>query len=221
MPKEIENADGTKETLFTQEELDAKAADEVAAKVAEAESKAADEKTELETKLAEATEKLTKELDKTRNFEALRDKLGKKEDNGSDLAKTVDNLSKQLDEINRRPVEEAKNDFITKNIGTNKELKDKFDVFFGKLGSDAKTKVEVEAAMSAAFILASDGKKPDISTRMQRGSVNDNFAELSDGQETEMSREIASKMGLTEEDKKKYGKGAKVDLIKPTPIAKK
>lgn len=213
----IKNDDGTETEVYTAEELQAKAQEVADAKIAEERERIEAENAvtlaEKESELLETQEKLQKLQDKDYNFSKVRDANKKDAAAQKKLEEDIANLRQEIAAISKQPIEEAKTDFLNKNIGDNKELRDKFDLFYEKLGANVKSRSEAQMAMEQAFILANDGKKPDSSSRMQHTNVNDNFADLPDGSESEISKEIGKRMGLSDEDKKKYAK--KVDWFSP------
>lgn len=217
MPKTITDPDtGEEVEVFTQEEVEVRAKELGESLTADERERLEQEKEaailEKEEKLVEAQEKLKKLEDKDYNFKQVARGAKAKEEEENALKETMANLRKEVDEVRKAPMDEAKNSFIADHLEGNKELHDKFDVFMDKLGKDAKNVTELKSAMEQAYMLANDGKKPDTTTQIQRTGINDNFADLPDGAESQDSKDIGASLGLSAEDKKKYGSG-KVKLI--------
>jgi hypothetical protein len=217
MPTIIKNEAGEEVEVFSAEELQAKAQEVADAKVAEErehmEAENAVVLAEKEAELLETQEKLQKLQDKDYNFSKVRDANKKDAAAQKKLEEDMASLRQEIAAISKQPIEEAKTDFLNKNIGANKELQDKFNIFYEKLGANVKSRTEAQMAMEQAFMLANDGKKPDNGGRMQHTNVNDNFADLPEGTESETSKDIGKRMGLSTEDKKKYA--GKVDWFSP------
>lgn len=191
----IKQEDGSEIEVFTQEELNAKA--EEAAEAARKETEA--EKSELE-------DKLKKLQDKEFNFNQLRSKTEKGNEAAEKLASEIEVLKQQIGEVKQQPFVKAKEEFVTKNVGADEELKKKFEFFFEPLASKAKTQEDYNAALAGAFAAATGGtRQPSfeglmVSTRVTPPSSGGNE------QESEASKTFANAFGITSEDKKKYGK---------------
>lgn len=215
MPQTITLEDGTEQEVFTQEEVEAKAAEVAEAKVAEA-------KSEVETILAEKEAELQKLKDKEYNFNNLRNKTEKTDEEKAEVLKKAEELEKSISEmqttiaeVQKQPLEAAKSQFIANNIGADKDLKEKFDFFYEKLGKDAKTMDEVNQALAGAFNAAAGGaRQPDFTGRAVHTSVSDNFAGMNDaGHETEASQAFGQMLGLSKEDKKNFGGAVKTGTV--------
>lgn len=221
MPQKITQADGTEIEVFTKEELETQAKEQAENLVAEERQKLEKEKTELATskseleeQLADAKDKLQKLEDKDHNFEQLRKKNNKDDEQKTELAKTVESLQKQISEIAKAPFATAKDSFIANNIpAEKKELKEKFDHYMGKLGEGVKTVEQMQAAMKEALILAGQGDSVSINADGKMIVTNPglNLDKSQSGEQTEAGREFAQAFGITEEDRKKHG-GSKVKL---------
>lgn len=222
MPQTIRLEDGTEQEVYTREELDAQATELAEARVAEVretlEAETATVMYEQEQRLVEAQERLRKAEEKELNFKSLREKTNRTEEEKSraseeleTLRKTVASLEGTVEEVKRQPFEVAKTQFIQNNIGADKDLADKFDYFYTKLGNDAKTMDEVNQALVAAFNAASGGaRQPDLTGRMTRTSVAPNYAAMQDGSnESQDSQSFGQMLGLSPEDKKLYGGAVK------------
>lgn len=217
MPKTIKDEEtGEEIEVFTQEEVEAKAKEQAEVLTnQEKERIEAEKDAELlakEEELADAQEKLKKLQDKEHNFNVVARGKDKKDKEEEALKEQMEKLQAEVDEVRKAPMDTIRSEFEAAHFEGNKELKDKFDVFMDKLGNGAKTVTEIKAAMEQAYMLANDGKKPEVANNITRTGVNENFADLPDGQESQDSKDIGAAMGLSAEDKKKYGAG-KVKLI--------
>lgn len=215
MPQTITQEDGTEVEVFTQEEVEAKAAEVAEAKVAEA-------KSEAEVVLAEKESELQKLKDKEMNFNNLRNKTEKSDEEKAEVLRKAEELEASITEmkgtiaeVQRQPLEAAKSQFITNNIGADKDLKEKFDFFYEKLGKDAKTMDEVNQALAGAFNAAAAGtRQTDFTGRQVHTSVSDNFAGMNDTSvESEDSQAFGQMLGLSKEDKKNFGGAVKTQSV--------
>jgi hypothetical protein len=199
--------DGEEKEVFTQEEVEAQAAEL-------AESKVAEVKTASDIQLAEKEEELQKLKDKEFNFNSLRNKTEKTDEEKAEIARKAEELEKSISdmqttiaEVQKQPLEAAKSQFVNNNIGADKDLKEKFDFFYAKLGADAKNMDQVNEALAASFNAATGGaRQPDFTGRAVHTSVNSDFSGMGNSKhESESSQKFGELLGLTPEDKKTYG----------------
>lgn len=210
MPKTIKDEESGEEIeVYSKEELEAAA-----------EAKAAEERERLEAEKEEALEaanaekeeletKLKKFEDKDYNFSKLREKKNKNEDGESqeEIQKKIDELNQKIDAIGNQSKEDTLNDFIKNKVGEDKETKEKFDYYYKRLGSDAKSKEEIQKAATEALQLATGGSyQPDRDQSMHSVGANQNYRQQNTGEPSEQAKEIGSKLGVSDEDRKKYGK---------------
>lgn len=231
MPTTIKDADGNDVEMFSA----AEAAEQAEAKAKEiAEAQVQQERERLNTeheaaildrdeKLADAQEKLEKAQAKELNFKALREKTGKdKPEADEKTTKEIAELRETVAAIQKQPFEQAKTAFLQNNIGSDKDLGEKFELFFKKLSAGAKTVEEYTVALDSSLLLASGGiRQPNRDGGMVRTSVNPNFS--GDGQkvETQDSQNFGTLLGINAEDKKALsGKNGTMDLLAPTPLKK-
>lgn len=236
MPVKVKQEDGTEIDAYTVEEMtaqaDAKAKEAAeAAKVAEAERLTTEHEAALlekEEALAEAQEKLRKAEDKQTNMKALREAAeGKNKEKSEEEKKNAEDL-KALQEtvanIQKQPFETAKANFIKANVGADKELGDKFDFFFKKLSSGAKTLEEYNIALESSMTLATGKPYQANDSRMTRTSVNPDFGGEGGKAESQDSQNFGQLLGITAEDKKQFGgvvKNGTVPLFAQTPAKDK
>lgn len=202
----ITQADGTELEVFSQEEADA-----LAATKAEEAAQAERERLEAEhqSKLLEAEEakaELEKKLkgyaDKEFNFNQLRNKKEKGDEESKKLSEALKEVHERIAKVESQPFEKMKNDFIEANgISADKELSDKFDYFFKPLQGQAKTEADLKAALTGAYAAATGGaKQPSFEGMMVSTRVSPTGSK--EGQVSKASLEIATSLGLTEEDRK-------------------
>lgn len=128
--------------------------------------KEAAEKLEAEKKAAvdAATADLKKQLEEKENeLKGLKDKdfnFGKVNTQKEELEKTVEDLKKRVDEAEKKPIEYAKNNALDAFAGSNKELREKIEFHFGRVGKEAKSPQEVDQAMKEAYLLATGRAVP-------------------------------------------------------------
>lgn len=203
MPIKVTQEDGTEIEALTQEEASAlaeqKANEAAAAKEAELSAVHAAEKEKIEAELAGLR-------DKDYNFQQLRQKAENKGLNEEETKAQIATLTARLDEIARQPVLDTKEEFIKSKIGDDKEKRELFDHYFSRLGADAKSKEEVLRASEEALVLASKGEYKPGESQLYSTGVNQNYRNTTPGVVSEESREIGNLLGVTDEDRKKYGK---------------
>jgi len=199
MPEIIKKEDGTEVEVFTAEELQTKA--EEAAQI-ERERLEAEHKTEKE----ELERKLKGFEDKDYNFNQLRNKTAKENEEKDKILEELKKVNDKINNVEQQPIKKAKEDFIALNkIAGDKELSDKFEHFYSLMASSAKTPDEVTAACIGALAAATGGQKqPSLDGLM----VGTRFTPLnkSDGAVSQASVEIGNALGVSDEDRKKYGK---------------
>lgn len=234
MPQKV-TIDGVEQEVFTSEEVTAQA--EAKAKEASDAAVAAEQerlKDEHEADIAareEASAADKVELEKLRkkdlNFEKLRNSKTLTPEQEAEAKRVADDLKKtndRLDAIEKQPFETALSTFKNNNIGADKDLAEKFDFFFKKLSSGAKTLVEHETALTAAFLASTGGtRQPNTSSQMVRTSVDDGFGGEKGKTESQDSQNFGALLGLTPEQKKQFAPIAKgtVPMFYQTPQKEK
>lgn len=198
----IKNEAGEEIDVLTQEEADAL----VAQKAAEVEAAKQAELDNLAAEKATIEEELGKFRNKDYNFEALRNKAENKGKTEEELKKQIEDINKRLESVAQQPILDTKADFVRMNIGDDKEKSDLFEYYYKKLGADAKTRGEVIKASQEALALATNGAyKPGDGNAISTG-ISHNYRDESKKETSETSKAIGSLLGITEEDRKKYGK---------------
>jgi len=227
MPQKV-TIEGVETEVFTTEEVTAQAeakAKEIAdAKVAEETERLNTEHEsallERDEALKEAQEKLEKAEKKELNFNALRKKTEKTDEQKAEEKKVADDvkaLRETVAEIQKQPFESAKASFVKNNIGADKELGEKFDFFFKKLGTGVKSVEEQQIALESAMTLATGKPYEAGHGRMTGVSVDPGFGGERGKQESQDSQNFGALLGLTPEDKKKYAVTGTVPLFAQTP----
>lgn len=206
----IKNEAGEEIEVFSQEEVDAlaktKAEEAAQAERERLEAEHAAEKSALEDEKTQLEADLKKFQDKDYNFNQLRNKKDKESSEAAALAKQLEEVNARLGRVEAQPFEKAKNEFMAvNNITGDKELKEKFEHFFEPLAKTAKSEEDHKAALAGAFAAATGGtRQPSFDGLM----VSTRVTPPSSGgaAETEASKSFAQAFGLSEADKKKYGK---------------
>jgi len=208
MPQTIKDADGNDIEVFTQEEVDAAAEEKARLEAERVESEKQTELDALAAEKQELEEKLQKEQEKEKNFEKVRRKAeGKDIEINEELKKQIDELNKRIDSVAQRPVDDTKAEFIKARVGEEKEKIDKFEYYYKRLGADAKSKEEVLKAANEALVLATGGEyKPSMDGQMFSVGASQNYRQQKTEQVSEESKAIGNLLGITAEDRKKYGK---------------
>lgn len=199
----VTQEDGTEIEVFTQEDLDARTQEE-------SERIASEKQVEIERLASEGKER-DEELEKLRNkdmnFERVR-KAGEKKSGElpPEAISQIEELKKRMDEITAQPKIEVKDQFIRNHIGDDKEKKDMFEYYFGRLVPENATKDQVTKAAEEAMTLLSKGEyKPDTSSAMFSASASANYRNSAPKETSEISKQMGAMFGVTEEDRKKYG----------------
>lgn len=204
MPQKVKiTVDGqeVEQEVFTQAELD----EQSTARATEAAQTAREEAgVEAQAKIDELNAELEKEKAKEKNFKALRDSKGGPVP--EELTKKIEDISKELAELKQQPIKSVVGNFKKNNYGEDKDLNTKFDHYFDKLGKDAKTEEEILKAATDAHALVSGGQKPNTDYKMTGTRVSGDFRKPQEGQESDASKSFGQAFGLSEADKKKYGK---------------
>ena len=204
MPQIITNEAGEEIEVYTQAETEAMLSEKVEAiseeKQAELDAIAA-EKLEIE-------DELQKLRNKDMNFRNLEKKAaGKEVEVSEEIKSQISSLEEKINQLAAQPKNDVKQDFVKQFIGEDKEQSERFEYYYERLGSEAKTKDEVLKAAQEALTLASGGEyKPDLTSGMYSTGVNQNYRNTPTGEVSETSKEIGNLFGITPEDRKKYGK---------------
>lgn len=154
-----------------------------------------------------------------KDLEGLKDKdfnFGKLTKQKEEAEKALEEAKAKLADAEKKPVEDAIKNNLEVLGGSNKELKDKIEFHFKKLGSDAKSPDQVAEAMKQAYLLATGSSVPkDVAKSIQgSGGGNNKPAPVSGTDNIDpnvksfrdnMNRHISDpKMKITDEDLKKY-----------------
>jgi hypothetical protein len=202
MPLKIQNEDGTETEVYTQEELEAKAREE-AERIAAEKQAEIDRIAEEKAALEERNRKLE---DKEYNFERLRKQ--KEGTIGAEVLEKLSAMEEAIRMVQERPKHEIKEEFIKQHIGEDKEKRELFDYYFNRLIEDNPTKEQILKASNEAMALISGGSfTPSPSGGLFSTGASLNYRETApSGGVSEISKQIGSHFGITDEDRKKYGK---------------
>jgi G3E family GTPase len=215
MPK-YKDEEGNEVEAFTPEEVEAKI-NEIKTSVAE------EVKSEYEEKLNEKEESMSKfeeerasleqrieELskvddgDRSKNFKVLKDALNKKDNQ-------IEELRKEMGEVANLRVNDFKERIIDKYAAGDEELKKKIMFNFDSTLSSvqAKSEKDIENKIKSAVKLSVDEFSPSVLDQALSGSFNSgskNIIESSGNVEfSEGEKKIGAKLGISDEDYKKYG----------------
>lgn len=193
----VKNDKGEDQEVFTPEEVAAKVQAEVAAKDS-ALAAAMAEKTRLEGELSKSGG------GNNPNFATLKAALDKKDQEINDLRTGIEDISKSRNQ-------DIESGELTRLSGGNEELSKKIKHHFDTTlkAVQAKTKEEIAAKMENAAKLARDNATVDMVGNANYGAAAGGYSrpagadgkvELTVGQKA-----LASKMGITADDLKKYG----------------
>ena len=159
--------------------------------------------------IAQTKEELAKKdaglKDKEMNFSALRKKASEIEK----LKPEIDFLKEQVQKVSQQNQQDIIDEYISENVGQNKEDQDIFNKHFNVLSVSATSKTEFKQALENAKTLFDKDKGNLINPSGQILRTQGRPQIGSSDQESDFSKEARKQMGLSEEDYKKYGHLAK------------
>ncbi len=165
---------------------------------------------EKEAQLTAANEKLAKAADKEFNFKQLRDmtedekaKLSERE---KEILQRQEKLEAETKSFVKQQVDTHQNDALAALAGDDKEARDRILFHYNRIVDTAVTREEIFAKMRDAAKIAMNGQisaDPFRSAVAYSGGMNQSHPK---GELTSEQRDLAAKMGMTEEDLKKYSK---------------
>jgi len=207
MPYKVTSEDGEEIETFSQEEAEAMALERTQAEAERIEQEKQEEIDRLANEKLEMEEELEKLRNKDMNFERVRNKAaGKEVEVSEEIRNQIKILEDRISEIAAQPKNDVKHEFVSRNIGEDKEQLERFNYYYDKLGSEAKSKEEVLKAAEEALQLASGGQyKPDTSSSMYTPGASANYRNQETKQTSEESKRIGDLLGVSEADRKKYG----------------
>lgn len=207
MPYKVTSEDGEEIETFSQEEAEAMVLERTQAEAERIEQEKQEEIDRLANEKLEMEEELEKLRNKEMNFERVRNKAaGKEVEVSEEIRNQIKSLEDRISEIAAQPKNDVKHEFVSRNIGEDKEQLERFNYYYDKLGSEAKSKEEVLKAAEEALQLASGGQyKPDTSSSMYTPGASANYRNQETKQTSEESKRIGDLLGVSEADRKKYG----------------
>ena len=206
----VKDSEGNEIDVFSQAELDAKIAAEKNVIQKAADEQITASKTALDAALADKV-KLEADLKAaadaggdSQNFAALKGALNKKDEEVKALQGTVQQIAGQR-------LSDLKSEVLSRFAGNNEDRAKKilhhYDVTLAAV--KAESKEEVATKMANAAKLAEDIKSPDLINQANFGGAGGNsYVPPTGGGTVELNaaqKALASKLGITEEDVKKYG----------------
>ena len=203
MPKEIENEDGTKETVYGEDEVrDLKAGHD--ANLAKKEELAAAKK-----ELEENKKELAKLQNKDFNFKKLRDMNEEERAKLTEAEKSLMAKSEELEEnqnkFTTQLVDSYKNEAIAVHVGDDSEMKKKVLANYDRIVGSAVTKEEVYARMRDAFNMVGSGAGAPNPLATNH-SIGGGFAPIPGGSKggklSPEEKDLGKKLGLTDEEMK-------------------
>ena len=165
-----------------------------------------EEVTTLKTELDTAKKELVGLSDKDLNFKNLREKVAGLETKLTDSQKAIDDANKKALEGMQAPLNEAKDVTMAKLSGGDEELKKKIQFHFDRINDQTLTVEQMNKKVRDAYLLATE-RGMDLSGQVISSAGAGMHIPLTP--KKEMSAEVkglASKLGLTDEDIKKYDK---------------
>ena len=203
MPTEITLEDGTVQTVLSAEEIQAKIDAEKQAAIEDYKSKNPDKSEEL----TKAQEELAKFKEKDLNFGNLRTQKEEAERKVQEILKGVDEkIGTVKKEVLEDVLQDHYNDTIKTLAGGDAELQKKIEFHYKRLTDAATTKEEATKKLTDAFVLATKSDDPgalNASVISSGGVHRPNIKQTSPV--TPELKGVGAKLGLTEEDWKKYG----------------
>jgi Mg2+ and Co2+ transporter CorA len=162
--------------------------------------------TTLKTELDTAKKELLGLNNKDINFTNLREKVTGLETKLTDSQKAIEDANKKAIEGMQAPLNEAKDTTIAKLSGGDEELKKKIQFHFDRINDQTLTVEQMNKKVRDAYLLATE-KAMDLSGQIISSAGAGMHIPLTP--KKEMSAELkgfGSKLGLTDEDIKKYDK---------------
>lgn len=205
MSQTIKNEAGEDVEVFSTEELEAQKQEAIEAYKAENPDKT-DDLTALQEELQKKEEELKGLKDKDVNFSKFK----------SQKDKEIETIKKEIDEkivsvkkeVMEGVMKDHYNDTLKVLAGGDEEAKKKIEFHFKRLGDVAGTKEEITNKLKDAYILAN--KPADIdalnTSVISSGGVGRINVKVSETKLTPEEKELGKKLGLSDEDYKKYSK---------------
>ena len=191
---EFYDKEGNVVTGFSEEEVQAKAAEAAAAEVAK--------RTEAESALAKAVAErdALADTDKDKNFANLRDGLKKKDEE-------IEALRKDVETTKATQAAETRKEILASLVGDDAELAKKIEEEMAQFRTQPTTKAETLELAKKALAIVKPAVAPGAFDGFMNGggrapSAGENGKEYTPPAEL---KSVGSKMGISEEDWKKYG----------------
>ena len=171
--------------------------------------------TDLAAKEAES-EELKKQLatyaNKDFNFKKLRDmtedEMGRLSKVEKSLLERQEKLEEDSTSFKQRVIESHKNDSLAVLAGDDTELRKKIDYHYGRIIGDATTKDEIATKMREAYLLSTGGGHAGVDQlNRAAGFTSSGFvAPQKKGELSQDQKDLASHLGLSNDDITKYSK---------------
>lgn len=163
-------------------------------------AKAVEEATaETKKKLEEAEAELAKLKDKDFNFSKVR--KGEEE-----KGKEVEELKKQIGDLNSRITGEHKTDLLKVLAGDDEDLKKSIEHHYDRIKDDAQTKEQIEAKMREAYHLATRGSSSPDPLKATQSAASGIVHKANAGEVDPEVAKWGKAFGLSEDDIKKHNK---------------
>ena len=202
MPQTIIDENGKETEVFTAEELEAQK-QEAISKYKEENPDLSFEMSQLQDELKAKEEELKGLKDKDLNFSAMRNKVAGKEKEIEDLKKSIDDKVNAVKrEVLDTVMKDHYNSVIDELCGGDKELKEKVELQYKRLGDVAGTKVEIAKKLSDAFVLASGNINSFDRSAFSTGGVGNIKPHIKKAGEklSEDQKELGKRLGLSDKD---------------------
>lgn len=157
----------------------------------------------------ELKEKLAKLENKDYNFKKLRDMTDEEVEKLSVVEKNLIERSEKLEEETRswtqRQIDSHKADALAVLVGDDSELQKKVEFHYGRISDPAVTREEIAKKMREAYLLATGGSRQVIDPINRAASYSSNVPanNRKSSEFTQDQRDLAAKLGITDEDLKK------------------
>ncbi len=202
MSQTIKDAEGNDVEVFTADEIEAQKEAAIEQYKIDNPDKT-DEISDLQTKLQEAEEKLTKANDSDKNFAALRKSKDEAEKKLEDFTKEIDGkISKVKMEVLEGVMQDHKNDTMKVLSGGDPELEKKIEYHYKRLGDVAGTKEEITNKLKDAYVLATKQESGSnfSNTVLGSGGVGRIKFNSTNPKFSTEEKELGAKFGLTDKD---------------------
>lgn len=164
----------------------------------------AEEAKQLQEDLDTSKKELEGLTDKDYNFKILRDKVTGLETKLTDSQKAIEDANKKALEGMQAPLNEAKDTVVASLSGTDEELKKKILFHFDRIKDETLTVEQMKKKVRDAYLLATEMSVDNSGQVISSAGAGIHIPLTPKKEMTPELKGLASKLGITDEDIKKY-----------------